>query len=192
MGWELLGFLGVGGLDKGICWEIRGKNLRSPRRGLPRRNPGAQRRGTWGTRHLGHPRVAAPKPRCPNARHLGHPDSVVVITSPGTWGTRHLGHPRVAAPKPRCPKARHLGHPDSVVVITSPGTWGTRHLGHPRVAAPKPRCPNARHLGHPASARVIRQIPRAASRRPDCARWYYSPGFPKQLKSMPRQQKEIA
>ena len=27
-------------------------------------------------------------PRCPNARHLGHPSSVVVLTSPGTWATR--------------------------------------------------------------------------------------------------------
>jgi hypothetical protein len=27
-------------------------------------------------------------PRCPKARHLGHPSSVVVLTSPGTWATR--------------------------------------------------------------------------------------------------------
>jgi hypothetical protein len=27
-------------------------------------------------------------PRCPKARHLGHPSSVVVLTSSGTWGTR--------------------------------------------------------------------------------------------------------
>jgi hypothetical protein len=50
MGWELLIFLGVDGLDTRIYGEIRGKNLQSPRRGLP-----------------------LPKPRCPKARHLGHP-----------------------------------------------------------------------------------------------------------------------
>ena len=27
-------------------------------------------------------------PRCPNARHLGHPSSVVVLTSAGTWAAR--------------------------------------------------------------------------------------------------------
>jgi hypothetical protein len=29
-------------------------------------------------------------PRCPKARHLGHPSSVVVLTSPGTWATSRL------------------------------------------------------------------------------------------------------
>jgi hypothetical protein len=47
-------------------------------------------------------------PRCPKARHLGHPVSVVVLASPGTWATRHPGHPV------------------SVVLRTSPGTWATR------------------------------------------------------------------
>ena len=42
MGWELWGFLGVEGLDKGIYGEIRGKKFGAL--------PGAQKRGTWGTR----------------------------------------------------------------------------------------------------------------------------------------------
>ena len=39
-------------------------------------------------------------PRCPKARHLGHPSSVVVLTSPGTWATR-----------PRVSQNRDVGNP---------------------------------------------------------------------------------
>jgi hypothetical protein len=31
-------------------------------------------------------------PRCPKARHRGHPSSVVIITFPGTWGTCSTGY----------------------------------------------------------------------------------------------------
>ena len=50
MGWELLGFLGVEGLDSRFYGEIREKNFCLRGGGCRRRNPGAQKRGTWGTR----------------------------------------------------------------------------------------------------------------------------------------------
>jgi len=49
-------------------------------------------------------------PRCPNARHLGHPSSVVVLTSLGTWATRQkrgTGGTLVSAWK----ECRDRGHP---------------------------------------------------------------------------------
>ena len=79
------------------------------------------------------------------------------------------------------------------------GFWGVEGLDKKLSVAGCRLSVDEKALGLKAPApsemqrRVIFSIPLwAASRRPDCARWYYSPGFPKQWKSMPRQQKEIA
>ncbi len=47
-------------------------------------------------------------PRCPKARHLGHPAMKRM-----SGGLRELGESawRFLGADPRCPKARHLGHP---------------------------------------------------------------------------------
>ena len=81
MGWELWGFLKVEGLDTRIYGEIRGKKVRSPRRGVPPpkpRVPKGEAPGAPGP-HLSRDEAAA---------KMGHPSSVVVITFHGTWGTR--------------------------------------------------------------------------------------------------------
>jgi hypothetical protein len=55
------------------CAAKWGNNLQPPAAG-----PVAFGKAGWGSW----------SPRCPNARHRGHPSSVVILTSPGTWTTR--------------------------------------------------------------------------------------------------------
>jgi hypothetical protein len=73
-------------------------------------------------------------PRCPKARHLGHPFSVVGPTYPVTWGTHFLWLGRLI-PSPGAPIfcgwpdfSCQLGHPFSVVGLTSTGRWATDQL----------------------------------------------------------------
>jgi len=64
-------------------------------------------------------------PRCPNARHLGHPSSVVVLTSPGTWATRgsEIGKTRmfgfVNFQVPEAEPGNPSGHLLAVITISS-------------------------------------------------------------------------
>ena len=60
-------------------------------------------------------------PRCPNARHLGHPSDVEEEPRTACQGLCY----------PRCPNARHLGHPSFVGELT----LLPRHPGHPPIPA---------------------------------------------------------
>jgi hypothetical protein len=56
----------------------------------PAHRKGRDERGTVpGNGMIGPPAQGVCSPRCPTARHLGHPASMVVLTYPGTWATRH-------------------------------------------------------------------------------------------------------
>jgi hypothetical protein len=83
------------------------------------------------------------------SRHLGHPASVVVLTSTGTWATRPGLNEGCGFPPFRDGTAEG---------------WGThfrdgKRLGHPpkpaRQGLCSPRCPKARHLGHPSFVVVV-------------------------------------
>jgi len=58
-----------------------------------RKSRKAVEKATFGEQSVGAtllniPRSGLCSPRCPKARHLGHPPSLVVLSSPGTWATR--------------------------------------------------------------------------------------------------------
>ena len=84
-------------------------------------------------------------PRCPKARHLGHPHPIMWLIK----SYRHLGHPHPHPILWMIKSYRHTGHPpidgtrttnySRCRVRTKPDYPGLLYL----------RCPKARHLGHP-------------------------------------------